>query len=213
MRCLACGAQMILMNVVEDSTMTVPGFEHHTFICSECHDTERRLVFARHGHEGDAAPTLEQTEPRDTEPVPELAALPIARVTSDNKPVPELAALPIPGGQSDTELVPELAALPVPGGQSDTELVPGLTGLPVFIGQSDNEPVPELAALPVFNGQNDTEPVPWLTGLPVFIGQIDSEPMPVLFTTPSTAPASTVRHGRAAALGFFRNAFAKIRGR
>jgi len=165
MRCMACGAEMVLMNVVEDNTISVSGFEHHTFMCSECHDTERRLMFARHAHEGDAAPTLEHPEP------------------------------PISGGERDPELVPELTAPPASRWPSATE------------------PIPELTASPVSHWSSDTEPVPGLAGLPVFIGQIDSEPMPVLFTTPSTAPASTVRHGRAAALGFFRNAFAKIRGR
>ena len=42
---------MILMNVVPDDTMAVPGFEHHSFMCSECQDMERRLVFTKHGRE------------------------------------------------------------------------------------------------------------------------------------------------------------------
>jgi hypothetical protein len=46
MRCTACGAELILMKVVPDS---VPSFEHHTFICSECHATELRVVFTRYG--------------------------------------------------------------------------------------------------------------------------------------------------------------------
>jgi hypothetical protein len=51
MRCTACGAELILMKVVPDS---VPSFEHHTFICSECHATELRAVFTRYGREADA---------------------------------------------------------------------------------------------------------------------------------------------------------------
>ena len=51
MRCTACGAELILMKVVPDA---VPGFEHHTFICSDCHTTELRVVFTRHGRESDA---------------------------------------------------------------------------------------------------------------------------------------------------------------
>jgi hypothetical protein len=47
MRCMACGAEMILMQTVQDDTMAVAGFEHHTFMCSDCHDVERRLVFVR----------------------------------------------------------------------------------------------------------------------------------------------------------------------
>jgi hypothetical protein len=41
MRCMACGAEMILTNVVEDNTMAVTGFEHRTFVCSECQDMEQ----------------------------------------------------------------------------------------------------------------------------------------------------------------------------
>src|SRR5207244_9593045 len=47
MRCMACGAEMVLVNVVEDNTISVSGFEHHTFMCSECHDIERRLMFTK----------------------------------------------------------------------------------------------------------------------------------------------------------------------
>jgi hypothetical protein len=54
MRCTACGAElMILTNVAPDA---VPGVEHHTFICSVCHITERRVVFTRHGREDDSEP-------------------------------------------------------------------------------------------------------------------------------------------------------------
>jgi hypothetical protein len=56
MRCMTCGAEMILTTVAQDDTMAVRGFEHHTFICSECHVTERRVVFMRHGREDDAEP-------------------------------------------------------------------------------------------------------------------------------------------------------------
>ena len=47
MRCMACGAEMLLMKVVEDDTMAVAGFEHHTFMCSGCGDVEGRLIFNR----------------------------------------------------------------------------------------------------------------------------------------------------------------------
>jgi hypothetical protein len=54
MHCKACGAElMVLTNVVRDS---VPGVEHHTFICSACHITQRRVVFTRHGREDDSEP-------------------------------------------------------------------------------------------------------------------------------------------------------------
>jgi hypothetical protein len=38
---------MLLMQTVQDETMPVPGFEHHTFMCSSCHDVEHRLAFAK----------------------------------------------------------------------------------------------------------------------------------------------------------------------
>ena len=47
MRCLVCAAEMYLTHVVEDDTMPVPGFEHHTLECLECGNIERRLVFTR----------------------------------------------------------------------------------------------------------------------------------------------------------------------
>jgi hypothetical protein len=55
MRC-ACSAEMILMNVVRDDAMAVLGFERHTFRCSACQETERRLVFINHGRETEAEP-------------------------------------------------------------------------------------------------------------------------------------------------------------
>jgi hypothetical protein len=36
--------------------MAPSGFEHHTFMCSECRDTERRLVFLKNGREAEIAP-------------------------------------------------------------------------------------------------------------------------------------------------------------
>jgi hypothetical protein len=41
---------MILVTVV-------PGFEHHTFMCSACHDSERRLVFSRGEPEAETDPS------------------------------------------------------------------------------------------------------------------------------------------------------------
>ena len=63
MRCMACGAEMILTNVVQDDTIGVPGFEHQTFRCSECHDLERRFVFTKQDRDGDGEPMPEQAAP------------------------------------------------------------------------------------------------------------------------------------------------------
>ena len=51
---------MVLMNVVQDDTIIVPGFEQRTFICCECQEEERRLVFAKQGGDGDTEHTPEQ---------------------------------------------------------------------------------------------------------------------------------------------------------
>jgi len=66
MRCTACGAELILTNVVPDNTMGVRGFEHHSFICSACHVTEHRVLFMRHGREDDAEIIPEHLAPRIT---------------------------------------------------------------------------------------------------------------------------------------------------
>ena len=60
MRCMSCGAEMILVNVVEDETMMVRGFERHTYMCSACSDVERRFVFNKPNrqHETGIAPIL-----------------------------------------------------------------------------------------------------------------------------------------------------------
>jgi len=63
MRCLVCGAEMFLTNVVPDNTMEVTGFEHHTFTCSECQDVEERLIFTEQGRGDDVKPVPEQVAP------------------------------------------------------------------------------------------------------------------------------------------------------
>jgi hypothetical protein len=47
MLCLVCGAEMRLVEVVQDTTMLVPGYEHHTWQCSGCSIVEQRLTFSR----------------------------------------------------------------------------------------------------------------------------------------------------------------------
>jgi hypothetical protein len=78
MRFMACRGELILMNVVYDDTMAVPGFEHHSFMCSECHDIERRLVFTRYGRESDTelmpVPTAAPIVPASTAQDEHIAA-------------------------------------------------------------------------------------------------------------------------------------------
>ena len=59
MRCIACGAELILTKVVPDHTVAIRGVEHHTFICSGCHVTESRVVFIKDGREADSPPMPE----------------------------------------------------------------------------------------------------------------------------------------------------------
>ncbi len=47
MLCIACGAEMRLMQAVPDNTMMVSGYEHHTLQCMGCDEVARRLVFTR----------------------------------------------------------------------------------------------------------------------------------------------------------------------
>jgi hypothetical protein len=47
MRCVPCGAEMRLVQVVGEDTMMVPGYEHHIFECLACREVERRLTFNR----------------------------------------------------------------------------------------------------------------------------------------------------------------------
>jgi hypothetical protein len=71
---------MILVKAVPDDTMAVAGFEHHTFMCSACGDSERRLVFSKHIEESRAgavpiyaapsiapAAALQEAAPQETE--------------------------------------------------------------------------------------------------------------------------------------------------
>ena len=73
MRCMACGAEMRVVQVVPDDTLMVPGYERHTLQCSGCNDIEHRLVFNREAPEQAAvAAEAESTPPESppAEPVP-----------------------------------------------------------------------------------------------------------------------------------------------
>jgi hypothetical protein len=45
MRCLVCNTKMVLIEAVSADPTTLPGCEHHTFLCSACNNIERRLLF------------------------------------------------------------------------------------------------------------------------------------------------------------------------
>jgi hypothetical protein len=81
MLCLACGAEMSLVQVVKDTTMFVPGYEHHTWQCSGCSTVERRMTFTREKTPTQAV-AVEPTqtvavEPTQTAPVEPIQAAPV----------------------------------------------------------------------------------------------------------------------------------------
>src|SRR5262245_26537933 len=69
MRCLACGAEMHLVDAVQDDTMPVAGYEHRTFECSACGDIEQRLVFTRHAGSSHTKPVSVQAPPISPAPI------------------------------------------------------------------------------------------------------------------------------------------------
>src|SRR6267378_4650402 len=60
MRCVACGAEMLLVKVVPDHTMMVPGYERYTLQCLGCYEVKEHLVFNRErpSRGAEAAPSL-----------------------------------------------------------------------------------------------------------------------------------------------------------
>jgi hypothetical protein len=62
---------MNLVSTIEDDTMPVAGFEHHTFMCLACGDVEQRLVFRPVGQNEaqpeHAAPPISPAEPAQDE--------------------------------------------------------------------------------------------------------------------------------------------------
>jgi hypothetical protein len=87
---------MMLMQSVRDDTMAVPGFEHHTFMCSDCHDVERRLVFVKPADQADPEPMT--LAPMTLEPMTLNAAPSISpATTAEPAPVVEDAPAASPG--------------------------------------------------------------------------------------------------------------------
>jgi len=108
MRCMACGAEMILMDTVLDDAVVVPGFEHHTFVCSECRDIERRLVFTKRGRQGDTAPVPEQAAP----PIVPIRRMPVE--PTHTAPVEAAQNVPVEPTQTEpTQRTPVETTVPV----------------------------------------------------------------------------------------------------
>jgi hypothetical protein len=81
MLCLACGAEMTLVQVVKDTTMLVSGYEHHTWQCSSCSTIEQRMTFTREKtptQTASVAPTQTvAVEPTQAAPVEPIQAAPV----------------------------------------------------------------------------------------------------------------------------------------
>ena len=67
---MASGAEMILVNTIEDISMPVAGFERRAYMCSLCNDTEQRLVFNKPGEQAETAiaPASTSDVPASTTP-------------------------------------------------------------------------------------------------------------------------------------------------
>ena len=144
MRCVACDAEMRVVGIAPDHTMMVPGYERHTWQCSECIGQEQRLVFRR--DEGSAmaaspitplagnsrlpqAPTLSITSPSDADAdecasmlrrAIEMVRAPAhgsqpPRGLTDDRP----AAAPEPGGSVPVHAAPATSVTSAPDGDLD----------------------------------------------------------------------------------------------
>ena len=110
MLCISCGTEMRLVRVEPDDTMMVTGFEHQTFECPSCRETERRLTFTR-------VPTPQPGQPAlidEAAPVPPASASQDTAPTVSPDPVhQEEAAPPVSAAPPDQDLnAPPVSAAP-----------------------------------------------------------------------------------------------------
>ena len=87
MLCISCGAEMRLVQVQPDDTMMVTGYEHQTFLCLGCGETERRLTFTR------------EPTPQPGEPTPSDQAAPVPPAAANGDTAPPVS--PEPAHQED----------------------------------------------------------------------------------------------------------------
>jgi len=100
---------MLLVDVVPDDTLSVPGYERHTFRCPQCGDKERRLVFAREGKSRVAEaetsaskpPARQTDEPASSaaapaEPAPQLAGPVFAAAPAQRRPARPMTSFALP---------------------------------------------------------------------------------------------------------------------
>ena len=86
MLCLECGAEMHLVQVVEDTTMFVSGYEHQTWLCSGCSSVERRMTFTRKKRQTPHS-DQEPTHVASVEPTQTVAVQPIQSEPMEPAPI------------------------------------------------------------------------------------------------------------------------------
>jgi hypothetical protein len=94
MQCLACGAEMHLVQVTKDDKGLVSGHEHQTWHCSACNEVERRFVFIR-----------EKTSPEKVPAQPTHPETPASssRAKTDEPLKPATAPMPSPAPAANDE--------------------------------------------------------------------------------------------------------------
>lgn len=73
MRCVACGAEMLLVKVAPDTTMISSGYERYTLQCLGCDRIDEHLLYHA------------EMSSRLAEPVPGISALTSACIEDDDK--------------------------------------------------------------------------------------------------------------------------------
>jgi hypothetical protein len=128
MLCLACGAEMSLVQVVKDTTMFVPGYEHHTWQCSGCSTVERRMTFTREKTPTQTVPV----EPTQTMPAEPIQTGPVEPIQA---PVEPIQAAPVEPTQTGpvkaTQIVPGEPTQTVPPEPIQTVSVEPIEEVPV----------------------------------------------------------------------------------
>ena len=108
MQCAACGAKMLWIGVVLADIATMPGFERHSFKCSSCPQTARRLAICR------AKMAL-------VEPLPPIAAA--------QTPASDFRTAPPATSSSQPNAVEKLHSTQIPEEQKTTDWRPAVEKL------------------------------------------------------------------------------------
>lgn len=157
MRCMACGAEMKLVQTVPDDTIMVAGFEYRTLQCSACNEVEHRLAFNRGRASGDpetiaAAPPV---SPADATSQPADAD---ASAASDAPADAPAAASPPAEAQAPATAQAPAAVQATP---SDAQAIPDASGdAPIdAIAPADAKPI--VSKAPAAGGAPPTAPSAW----------------------------------------------------